>query len=212
MDVVIIANGDIDDINYIKDILKDKYIICVDGGAKYLRYINVLPNVLIGDLDSIDTIDLEWIKKGEVKYKKFPTKKDETDTELALEYAFNISPKPKSITIIGALGSRQDHSMANIMLLYNILKQKIVGKIVDKNNEIMITDSSIKVQGEIGDLLSIIPISTIVRGVTLKGLEYQLVNRDMYLGSSLGISNVFASDNAEIHIKEGLILVIKSKE
>lgn len=212
MEVVIIANGDIKDLRYIKEIIQNKYIICADGAAKYLRQLNIIPNLLVGDFDSINSNDLSWMKEKGVSYEKFPSRKDQTDTELALEYAFKISPKPKCIIIIGALGSRQDHSLANIMLLYNILQQGIEGKIINEDNEIMITKSHVSVKGKIGELLSIIPLSPIAKGVTLEGLEYPLKNRDIPMGSTLGISNVFAENYAHIFIKEGVLLIIKSKE
>ncbi|AKL95528.1 thiamine pyrophosphokinase ThiN [Clostridium aceticum] len=210
MEIVIIANGNIDNLAYIENIIKNKYLICADGAAKYLRKINVVPNLLVGDFDSIDSEDLLWMKENKVQYEKFPSRKDQTDTELALEYAFQLNPK--SITMIGALGSRQDHSIGNIMLLWRILQQGVEGKIVDENSYITITNSRIYVQGEIGEHISIIPLTNPVKGVTLEGLEYPLKDRDIDQGSTLGISNVFIQKEAVISLKEGVLLVIKSKE
>ncbi|MCC5911978.1 MAG: thiamine diphosphokinase [Clostridiaceae bacterium] len=210
MDVIIVTNGDIVDLKHIKNTLKDKYIICADGASKYLRNIEVIPDLLVGDFDSIDDDDLSWMKNNGVSYEKFPTRKDQTDTELAVEYA--IKNKPKTITIIGALGSREDHSLANVMLLYKIVQHDIRGSIIDKNNEIYITKNSIHIEGEIGEMLSIIPITPIVSGVTLKGLEYPLMNKTIAMGSTLGISNIFEKNKVEIHVDEGVLLIIKSKE
>lgn len=210
MEIAIITNGNIHNLELMKRMIQDKYIICADGAAKYLVQSSIAPHLLVGDFDSIDSSHLLWMKNQGVTLEKFPTKKDATDTELAVEYA--IKMKPKSITIIGALGSRQDHSIANVMLLNKILQHKIQGKIIDENNEITITDSVLEVEGELGETISIIPLSNTVKGVTLKGLEYPLVNRDIPMGSTLGISNVFSSKMATIAVVEGTLLIIKSKE
>ena len=212
MEVVIIANGEINDLQYIQKIIQDKYIICADGAAKYLRQINMVPDLLVGDFDSISSDDLLWMKSKKVNYEKFPPRKDQTDTELALEYAFKILPKPKSIIIAGGLGSRWDHSLANIMLLNNILDQGIEGKIISDNDEIILTETNISINGEIGELLSIIPLTSVVKGITLEGLEYPLQNRDITISSTVGISNVFTANVAKIFIEKGRLLIIKTKE
>ncbi|SDK43258.1 thiamine diphosphokinase [Natronincola ferrireducens] len=213
MEVIIIANGDIEDLEYVRNIATDKYIICADGAAKYLTQLLIIPNLLVGDLDSIASQDLDWMMEKGVNFKKFPTRKDQTDTELAVEYALDL--QPKAITIIGALGSRQDHSLANVMLLWKILNSSnnsIKAKIINEKNEIMITNSTLSVRGEIGEVLSIIPLTDIVKGVTLKGLEYPLENKDIVRGSTLGVSNVFATDKAYISIEEGILIIIKSRD
>ena len=212
MEVVIIANGEINDLQYIQKIIQDKYIICADGAAKYLRQINMVPDLLVGDFDSISSDDLLWMKSKKVNYEKFPPRKDQTDTELALEYAFKILPKPRSIVIVGGLGSRWDHSLANIMLLNNILDQGIEGKIISDNDEIILAETNISINGEIGELLSIIPLTSVVKGITLEGLEYPLQNRDIKISSTLGISNVFTAKVAKIFIEKGRLLIIKTKE
>lgn len=210
MEIVIITNGDIRSLDFIRRNIYNKYIICVDGAARYLTKIKIVPDLLIGDFDSIDSEDLLCIKNQGAVCQRFPAKKDATDTELALEYGIQL--KPKSITILGALGSRQDHSIANIMLLYKMLQHKVKGKIIDENNEMMITDSFLSIKGKVGENISIIPLSKMAKGVTLTGLEYLLVNKDISMGSSLGISNVFSSEDATISVEEGILLIIKSKE
>jgi len=212
MEVVIIANGEINDLQYVQEIIQDRYIICADGAAKYLRQINMVPDLLVGDFDSISSDDLLWMKAKKVNYEKFPPRKDQTDTELALEYAFKILPKPRSIVIVGGLGSRWDHSLANIMLLNNILDQGIEGKIISDNDEIILAETNISINGEIGELLSIIPLTSVVKGITLEGLEYPLQNRDIKISSTLGISNVFTAKVAKIFIEKGRLLIIKTKE
>ncbi|MBU5677368.1 thiamine diphosphokinase [Alkaliphilus sp. MSJ-5] len=208
MKVTVVTNGHIENMNILKSVIENSdYIICADGAAKYLMKLNIYPNILVGDLDSINKDAFQWIENGGVKVQQFPVKKDMTDTELAIEFALEQSPS--TITIVGAIGSRMDHSLGNIMLLYKIHKMGIKANIINEINHITITDSTINVAGKIGQTISVIPISGDVKGVTLEGLEYPLTNHDIDMGSSLGISNRFIKDRATISVKEGTVLVIK---
>lgn len=208
MEVTVVTNGHIENMDILKSVVENSdYVICADGAANYLKSLNIFPNLLVGDLDSINNDTLEWIKNSEVELKQFPVKKDMTDTELAIEFALKQSPN--KINIIGAIGSRMDHSLGNIMLLYKIHKMDIKARIINEMNDITITNSIIKVEGKAGQTISIIPIGGNVKGVTLEGLEYPLTNHNIDMGSSLGISNRFINNTATISVKEGILLVVK---
>ncbi len=211
MEVTVVSNGCIENLDFLQSIIENSdYVICADGAAQYLMGLNMYPNLLVGDLDSISNDSLEWIEKGNVKLEQFPVKKDMTDTELAIEFALKKSPH--RITVVGATGSRMDHSLGNIMLLYKIHKMGIKARIIDELNDITITDSKIKIEGSIGQTISIIPIGGDAKGVTLNGLEYPLDNYNIHMGSSIGISNRFIQEEAIITVEEGTILVIKTRE
>jgi len=211
MKILIISNGSITDYNFYNNIIKRvDFIICADGGAKHLKKIGIIPNIIVGDLDSIDEKDINYYKSKDVEFLKFPVNKDATDTELATEVALSLHPT--DIIYIGTLGSRMDHTLANIFLLVKLLNLNIKGKIINENNEIFIIKNEIEISGSRDEFLSIIPITNFVRGITLSGLEYPLNNANIKLGSSIGISNQFKNDIARIKIQEGLLIVIKSKD
>ena len=152
---------------------------------------------------------IKYYNSKEVKFKKFPTKKDETDTELCIELSDKL--KAKEIHLMGALGGRIDHTIANVNLLYYIRKRGIIPKIVSEKEEIYIAmDEEITIDGEIGDIISILPIKNDAKGVTLKNLEYPLENYDMKFSRPLGISNVMTDINCNIKVKEGSIIIIKN--
>ena len=210
MNCIIIANGILKNLNFYNEMLKNsEVIIAVDGGANYLFKINIIPNVIIGDLDSISSDAKKYYEKQKVSFIKYPTKKDFTDTEIAIDYAKKIGVK--SIVFIGVLGKRFDHSIANIFLLKKTSFFNIPAKIIDENSEIYFLTgaSTLNIEGKPKDVLSIIPISQKVIGITLKGLEYPLKNSNLKFSSSRGISNVFKKKSAIIKIKEGDLLVIK---
>jgi len=213
---MIISNGQIKNYDLLKKIIKTvNYIICADGGAEHLFKINITPNIIIGDLDSISKKCITYYKNKKVKFITFPKNKDKSDTQLAAEYAVTL--KPLQIIFTGVTGTRLDHTLSNIFLLKKILDLNIPAKIVDENNEVFLLSKKMIIKGKTGDNLSIIPLSEVVQGITLKGLEYPLTNARIEMGSSHGISNKFTKNlilenTAEITIKSGLLLIIKSKD
>ncbi|MFZ5966323.1 MAG: thiamine diphosphokinase [Bacillota bacterium] len=211
MRAVIIANGSIDYGHNFRDtILHHDLIICADGGAKYLKKINVTPHIIVGDLDSIDQSSKEYYLQKGVELYQFPTKKNHTDTDLAVQYA--ISKGCKEITFLGAIGSRMDHTLANIMLLIPLVQTGIKARILNETNDITVINQDLEVQGDDKTYMSLIPITQTVEGVTLEGFEYPLVDATLRMGDTIGISNQFQNKQAFIRIKKGLLLVIKAIE
>lgn len=214
MRYIIVSNGNISDYSFYKGIFHDSdYIICADGGAKHLIKMDITPHVIIGDLDSIDEEDKRIFIEKSVEFHKFPSDKDASDTELALEFA--LSRNPSEVVFIGAIGSRMDHSIGNITLLKKLLDNDIRGKLINENNEIYLLNNKnneITLHGEKNNYLSIIPLSNVVKGINLSGFKFPLKDAEISLGSSLGISNEFVSDVVKIEIKEGLLLVIKARD
>ena len=211
MECIIISNGSFIDYQWAAELINNHdMIICADGGAKHLFNMDLLPHYIMGDLDSIDLDTKTYYVGQNVKFIEYPIEKDFTDTELAIDYA--IRNGAKKITLLGATGSRLDHTLANITLLVTLLDREIEGKIIDNHNEITVTKNSVEVTGKPGDLLSILPLCDIVEGVSLIGLEYPLDNFTLKMGSSIGISNKFVNTKAKIMIKSGKLLIIKARD
>ncbi|RKD34370.1 thiamine diphosphokinase [Thermohalobacter berrensis] len=211
MKTLIISNGDIKDYEVLKnEASKVDFIVCADGGAKHLFKANLKPDVIVGDLDSITNEALGKYREEGIKFVKFPAKKDNTDTDLAIDYA--LQKGANEIVLLGATGTRIDHTLANIFLLYKLLKKGVKAKIIDSHNEIYITDNKLKISKDINTFVSIIPFLGDVEGVTLKGFEYETNNIDIKFSSTLGISNKVISDKGKVKIKDGVCLVIKSRD
>lgn len=209
MKAVVVSHGLIQDIKYAESIIKDcDLIVCADGGAEYLQKCKIYPHVLIGDLDSIEENALSDFKAHGCRIIKYPREKDFTDTQLAADYAAEHGAN--EIIMLGCIGSRLDHSLANIMLMVALLKKGIFPCIINEKNKVYITDSIIKLEGKPGDLVSLIPVGGDVTGIYTEGLEYGLSNSTIRLGDTLGISNVFLKDYAQIKICSGCLLIIKS--
>ncbi|KGG81124.1 thiamine diphosphokinase [Caloranaerobacter azorensis] len=209
MKALIVSSGDIRNSNIIKTLCKDVDLIaCADGGANLVIKADCIPDIVIGDLDSIEKDTLNKLKKSEVKFIKFPTKKDKTDTELAIEYI--IERGFNEIVLVGVTGTRLDHTLANIFLLYSLLQKGVKATIIDDHNEIFITKDELVVYKDDKKYVSIIPFNGDLLGVTLKGFEYELKDRNIKFSSTLGISNTLVSDAGIIKVEDGVCLVIKS--
>lgn len=213
MKVCIVLNGEVKNYSTIKDIIIKEnydYLICADGGANHIYNMNLLPHYIIGDLDSINSEIIKYYEECNVKFEKFPSKKDETDSEICIYLAQKL--KAKEIHLIGALGGRIDHAIANINLLYNIRKKNIIPKIISEKEDMYIAiNEEIIVSGSKGNIISVIPINGDAKGVTLENLEYPLNDYEMKFSVPLGISNVMISDKCNIKVKNGSLLVIKNK-
>ncbi len=211
MQAVIICGGSVTDYDRCRKILsQDAFIICADDGARHLRKINILPDLLLGDFDSIGAEDLAYYGEKGIEIIKYPVEKDKTDSEIAVDYA--LERGFKNLVILGATGSRLDHTLSNIFLLKKILDSGGTGCIINENNEIYLISDSIRLKKEERCNVTLLAITKKVTGVTTKGLYYQLQDAEIYMGSSFGVSNVFTDEYAEVSIKSGLLLVIKSRD
>lgn len=213
MKALVIANGSINDKSfYHTHVLNNHYdlIVCADGGLKNALLLNVTPDIAIGDFDSTDKELLEDVEDKGVKIIKYPVEKDATDTEIVLDYL--IKHKYSHVTMMGCLGDRIDHSLANIMLLKKLLIQKIHGQIINEKNEIHLINDKIEFYNKKGSILSLIPFSEEVEGLTTTGLYYSLNNQSMIKASSYGISNIINENFARVEIKNGELLAIISQD
>jgi thiamine pyrophosphokinase len=211
MKTVIIANGNLSETDrLLSRIQQADLVIAADGGAVHLRRMDIVPRVIIGDLDSIPENILSFFKEKQVKILKHPARKNQTDLELCMEYA--VAQGCDDLLIMGATSTRLDHTLGNIFLLRKLADQGIPVTIIDAHNDIHIVISRLTLTGRPGDLISVIPISDHVKGLTLEGLEYPLTDQTLCMGTTMGISNVFEQNKADISLKSGAVLVIKPKE
>lgn len=213
MKTLIITGGKINK-NFAKKYLKsNKYdiIIAVDKGLETIDYLKLEPQYILGDFDSVNTKILEKYKTQNIKIIKLNPEKDLTDTHSAIDLALEI--KSTEITILGAIGTRLDHTMANIHVLKQALDKNIKAKIVNEKNEIELIDKEIIIKKDDNyKYVSIIPLTTNVTGITIEGMKYIINDYTLSIGDSLGVSNEQIDKEAKISIKTGILVVIKSKD
>lgn len=213
MRFIIVLSGEIINYDFHKKLIQyEDRIICADGGARHIKNMGYMPEIILGDLDSIGDSVFKYFLELKVNFIKYPRMKDETDSEIAIKYA--IDNGATEIVLIGALGSRWDHSIANILLLKKIDYFGLKGVIINETNVIQLITSNKKLFLKRREeyKVSLIPLSNKVKGIKTKGLLYNLNNQPLFFSDSIGISNEFIDDEVEIYIEEGELLVFLSKE
>jgi thiamine pyrophosphokinase len=182
-------------------------IIVCDGGVRHLQKLGITPDVIIGDMDSIEPAQLASYSAQGVKIIKYPANKDFTDTELALDYALNL--KPTAIYIWGALGGRIDHTLANVFLLRKGKDASIKTYLIDEYCEAFIVDKEAAFVDAKGVTVSLFAFSPQVEGLSLSGFVYPLKDAVLTMGESQGISNIIDEGHAKISVRVGNLLVIR---
>ncbi len=208
---VVICGGSIRDYGYMGKYLHNAdMIISVDSGARHCKAFKVKPDLLVGDYDSISSEDLEYYSKLSVETIKYPAEKDMTDSELAAEIA--VRRGCTRLAFIGAIGTRLDHSASNIFMLKKLLDNGINAVIADEHNEVIVIKDSYELKKEDNIFVSLLPLAGKAEGVTISGFYYPLNNATLEVGSSWGVSNKILKDTAQITVKKGYLLVIKSRD
>lgn len=210
MKTIIIGNGEINDYDIIREYFDEAYIIACDGGVRHCRAMMIMPNIMVGDFDSANREDAQFFENLGVLKSEYPVRKDKTDMEIAIDLA--IEKESDEIYIVGGLGSRFDHSLANVHILLRPMRLGIRACLLDEHNIITLVEDSIDIFGEEGQTVSLIPLTTEVKGITTENLDYALDDFTMEIGHSLGVSNVMTGDVATISVKEGILILIMSRD
>ena len=210
MHIVIFAGGTLEPGEaFYKAIAGADMIIAADSGAATALRYGCTPAIVVGDFDSLDEQLVEQLRTGGSRTVSAAIEKDETDTELAVQLA--IEQGATEITLLGALGgARFDHTMANVLLLAGFDSVPI--KIVDGPSVCWLVKGpgNTAIDGQVGDLLSLLPLTGDASGIRTSGLYYPLQGETLYFGKPRGVSNVLTQEHAEVSLERGLLLVIHS--
>ncbi len=211
MDVVIVANApDLDLTPYRDDVLRADYRLAADGGAVALVRAGILPDRVIGDLDSVDAATLAHLHAHRVELDRHPRAKDATDFELALLAAVELGAT--SIVVFGALGGRWDHTLANVALLAHPSLRGRQVRLRDGEQTLFLVQHTATITGTPGDTLSLLPLSGAAHGITTHHLLYPLENATLRYETARGISNVLMEPTAQIQVREGVLLVVQHRD
>lgn len=197
-------------------------LICTDAGLLTANILDRIPDILIGDYDSLKVAELNHHTKfhsthmidelsGKAEIITLPVMKDVTDTEAALDLA--VERGYSSIDIIGGLGGRLDHTLGNLALLSKYAGTNSDIIIADGQNKVfMLTAGRHFVKHERYTFMSLVPYGGFVHGLKLKGTKYLLDNHTLIGKNTLGISNEIIAEHAEISFEKGQLLVVLSSD
>lgn len=210
MRAVVFVNGIVDDYAALARWLRPgDYCIGADGGTRHILALGLRPDVVVGDLDSVDPVLVAELEAAGVPFERHPAAKDQTDLELAIERA--LADGAAEVLLVGALGGRLDQTLANLLILGQ-RKWPVPVRLAEGEElaEILHGGEQLEVRAAPGSTVSAIPLSPTVTGITYRGLEYPLEDATLTLGSTRGVSNVVAILPATIAIATGTLLVISA--
>ncbi|MDR0197292.1 MAG: thiamine diphosphokinase [Oscillospiraceae bacterium] len=177
------------------------FVIAADGGCNRLADFGLRPDLIVGDFDSLSDAP------SGVETVRFPKDKCETDTDLAAKEA--IKRAYNRFYIYGALGGRTDHVFGNAAVLINLSRNGYAAYIIGKNEVITaVTDGAVAFGADKRGTVSVFPAGEKARGVSLKGLKYELDGATLKYGETLGVSNEFIGEKSVIEVKKGTLIIV----
>ncbi|MEW5985929.1 MAG: thiamine diphosphokinase [Chloroflexota bacterium] len=207
MPVLIFANGEMDDMAWIRPYLAQATaVIAADGGARHLLALHRPPDVVIGDMDSLPEPARHWLSSSGARFITHPAAKDETDLELALLYA--AVHFKDDVWVFGGWGGRLDQSLANVLLLAHPDLQGRFIQFVEPGERIWLIQSKTVIHGRPGDTISLLPLGGHVHVDSTSGLRWPLQNELLILGRTRGVSNELTAEVATVQVRSGRLLCI----
>lgn len=206
---ILVLGGEMTDPDFYRQLINEhELIVGADHGCDILRELEIVPNIAVGDFDSISTETIRWLLNQGVEHKPYPKNKEKTDGELALKTA--LTSGASDVTITSAWGGRFDHALGNLFLLRLALQHGTGCRLVERKAEVTLIDSDFTLSGNPGDTVSMIPLER-CEGVTLRGFAYEAESITLKPGDTRGLSNLLINSQGEIMIGAGQVLIIRSR-
>jgi len=212
MRVVIFAHGETPAPDVVRNLLRQNdMIVCADGGANFAASMGLVPRAVIGDLDSVDPKLRATLSREGVEFIQYPSDKDQTDLELAIEFA--VKQGCQELLLIAALGGRLDHLLTNVHYLARPEFKDIAISMVDHYATDQIVyilhgPTELSWQGKKDQEVSLVPLTAQVKGVTLSGTKWPLTSVTLEMGSPLTVSNRMELSSAQLKFESGTLLAI----
>jgi len=189
----------------------DDRILCADGGLLIALAAGITPQAVIGDMDSLAEAGFAKSQVPEgTKWVESSPEKDLTDTALCLETALEWGCD--EIVLLGGIGRRLDHTLANLQNLVGFSKKGLRISIVDQNTKVfLLTDDAMVLNDLSGFAVSVFSWTPQSIGVTLTGMAYPLTDAVLYNDYPLGVSNKLSGTQGTIRVSHGTLLVVCSR-
>lgn len=206
--VVVVTGGDPPEPAVVTGLPDDSLVVAADSGGDTARALGLAVHELVGDLDSLSAAGLEDLTRR-ASLEVYEPDKDATDLELAVAAA--LRHDPRRIVVLGGLGGRVDHELANLLLLSG---QTTAGVSVVLHSggaavHVVRPGQPATVHRSAGALVSMLPVHGGASGVTTRGLRWPLHDASLPAGTTLGVSNELIGDRAEVTSAEGVLLVVQ---
>jgi thiamine pyrophosphokinase len=187
----------------------DALVIAADSGVDHAYAIGLRVDVAIGDFDSISTEGLARAESEGARIERHPVVKDHTDLELALDEAIRLGGT--DIVVLGVGGGRLDHLLANVLLMASPRFSECRLTAFDGAGRVHVVhggEPATSLPGEVGELVTLLPVGGTASGITTEGLRYPLRGDSLSPGTSRGVSNVIAAVPASVQLDDGVLIAV----
>lgn len=207
---LVFVGGTVSDYGFIREMLSpEDILIAADSGARHLAVLGLMPDLVVGDMDSLDPEILARVRCSGVRCAVHKAEKDETDGELAVEAAIALGAQ--EIRILGIMGNRLDHFLGVLSLMKRCLDLKIPCSMVSEEQEIWLLEGTNQLSFPAGTLISFLPFGDEAQGVTLTGFKYPLQDYHYRHGKPIGLSNVIKDTPATVHVGQGVLVAVRTR-
>lgn len=213
---VLLANGELLAPAYARSLIQDSdMIIVVNGGTRLASELKIVPDLLIGDTDSLALPLQDWLDQHCVARHTYPADKDFTDLELALHHVISLGIP--HLLFLGLAGKRTDHMLANFSLLalaYHALRVReaeIQAEVVVGQEHIYLVYDELELTGKVGQTISLLPWGGNAVGVRTRGMKWELHGEKLPFGPARGMSNIMRHNKVHISLSDGMLLVVHQR-
>jgi thiamine pyrophosphokinase len=207
--VVVVTGGDPLAPGLLPELPSDAVVVAADSGVDQAHALGLAVHLAVGDFDSVSAAGLERATAAGARVDRHPAAKDHTDLELALDAA--LAHAPERIVVLGGHGGRLDHLLANALLLASdrFAGIGVVAQMGPARVTVVRPHRPAALQGRVGDLLTLLPVHGVGRGVRTEGLLYPLADEDLAPGTTRGVSNELVAEHAGVSLREGVLLAVQ---
>lgn len=193
----------------------DDFVIAADNGLTCLMRMGIRPDLVIGDYDSLSEegrMCLEELRRvAPDSVVTLPVEKDDTDTMAAVKAGF--ARGYQNFRLVAALGGRLDHTIANIQTLAYIKMHG--GSACIEGDDCLIQvirNETVRIAAGPARTFSLFAMEAVIRGVTLRGMQYELEDAEITNDFPIGVSNYIAEHaEASVTVADGMALLILSR-
>lgn len=190
---------------------EEDLVIAVDGGINYCGILEIEPDIILGDFDSVNEAQREAIlaMKEQVPDRVIALKPEKDDTDMLAALKLGLKMGYDYFLIYGATGGRLEHTLANIQCLLYLKNHDAVGYLMDGSGMIFVMkNEEVKLRDNLEGYFSLFCLGKEAKGVTIKGMKYELDNYTMTNDFPIGVSNEFIGKEASISVVDGELVGI----
>lgn len=192
---------------------EEDFVIAVDGGLGYCGVLEVEPDLLIGDFDSVSEEEEKAVRllEQEIPDRVIRLAREKDDTDMLAALKEGLARGYRQFHIYAGTGGRFDHTLANIQCLLYLKKRDAVGYLIDGTGMMLvICGEAVHFRKNLEGTLSLFSLGEKANGVTISGMKYELENAVLTNDFPIGISNEFIGEEAMISVEEGELVCMIS--